>query len=267
MVMVLPEHTVGVLILCIILCILAYWQKVLDKWGCVLAFIIGGTIGIFGGILWLILLIFFLITSLGSTKYKYSLKKERGVQEGKRGERHAKNVLANGLAPAYIALISYEGFHFIEDKWMAEIAFIAAISVAAADTVASELGVFSDKTYLITNPRKRVRPGTSGGISLLGQFWALVAAGYTAVMGGMMFFLIPHILPGPIDTVSVPDLWPSYSYAMIIIPIVVGFLGCQIDSVLGATLEHKGWLSNNGVNLVATSLGGLIAWMLIPQMI
>jgi uncharacterized protein (TIGR00297 family) len=267
MAMVVWEHVVGVLALCLILCLLAYWQKVLDKWGSILAFVIGGTIGIFGGILWLILLVFFLITSFGSTKYKYSLKKEKGVQEGKRGERHVKNVLANGLMPTFIAVISFEDFHFIEEKWMAEIAFIAALSVAAADTVASELGVFSDQTYLITNLRKRVRPGTSGGISLLGQFWALIAATYTAVMGWVMFFLIPHILPGSIDGVSVPGSWPSSSYAMIIIPIVIGFLGCQIDSVLGATLEQKGWVSNNGVNLVSTSLGGLIAWMMIPMMV
>ena len=151
------EYVIVVLALCIILCALALWQKVLDIWGTSLAFIIGAVIGIFGGILWLALLIFFLITSFGATKYKYSLKKEKGVSEGKRGERHFKNVLANGLAPTYIALISYEVFHFIEDKWMAAVVFVSVISVAAADTMASELGVMSDKAYLITNIKKRVK--------------------------------------------------------------------------------------------------------------
>jgi uncharacterized protein (TIGR00297 family) len=259
-------NVASVLILCFILCILAYWQRVFDRQGSVLAFLIGAVIGIFGGILWLILLIFFLLTSFGATKYKYSLKKERGVSEGKRGERRAKNVLANGLAPAYIALISYEGFHFIEHKWMAEVAFVAAISVAAADTVASELGVFSDRTYLITDIRKRVKPGTSGGISLYGQFWALIAATYTAFFGFVMLFLIPNIIqiPSEIYTLYIPPM--SNSLIMIAIPIFVGFIGCQIDSVLGATLEHRKLISNNGVNLVATSLGGLIAWMTIPLM-
>ena len=84
--MVVIEYVIGILILCALLCLLAYWQKVLDKGGSVLAFLIGAIIGIFGGILWLLLLIFFLITSFGATKYKYSLKKEKGVQEGKRGE-------------------------------------------------------------------------------------------------------------------------------------------------------------------------------------
>lgn len=266
MAMLVLEYVVGVLVLCVLLCLLAYWQKVLDKWGSILAFFIGGVIGIFGGILWLLLLIFFLITSFGATKYKYSIKKEKGVQEGKIGERHFKNVLANGLAPTYIALISFEGFHFVEDKWMAEVAFVAAISVAAADTVASELGVFSNKTYLITNLKKRVKPGTSGGVSLLGQFWALTAAFYTAIMGWIVLFFIPTIL-NPIEGISLNTSSPSHLHVLIVIPIFIGFLGCQVDSVLGATLEQKGLISNNGVNFAATSIGGLLAWMLIPLMI
>ncbi|UCE36974.1 MAG: DUF92 domain-containing protein [Thermoplasmata archaeon] len=265
--MVVLEYVVGVLVLCILLSLLAYWQKVLDIWGCILAFIIGAVIGIFGGIMWLILLLFFLITSFGATKYKYSLKKERGVSEGKIGERHFKNVLANGLAPAYIAILSFEDFHFIEEKWIAEVAFVAAISVAASDTVASELGVFSDKTYLITNPKKRVKPGTSGGVSMLGQSWALIAASYTALMGWIVLFLIPQALPSEIGAISFETISATNSYILIIIPLIVGFLGCQLDSVLGATLERIGLLSNNGVNLVATSCGGLIAWLMILYLV
>jgi uncharacterized protein (TIGR00297 family) len=266
MAMISPEYILGVLGLCLILCALAYWEKILDIKGTLLAFLIGAIIGIFGGILWLILLLFFLFTSFIATRYKYALKKERGVQEGKRGERHFKNVLANGFIPTFIAIISYEEFHIIEEKWMAEVAFIAAISVAASDTVASELGVFSDKVVLITNPKKHVKPGTSGGISLLGQIWALLASTYTAVFAWIVLFFIPFnyssIMEGLNHFTS-----PSNSYALVIIPLIMGFVGCQIDSVLGATLENKGWLTNDGVNLVSTSLGGLIAWMMIPLVV
>ena len=38
-----------------------------------------------------------------------------------------------------------------------------------------------------------------------------------------------------------------------------GFIGTNIDSVLGATLQQKGYLSNNGVNLVATTIGATIS--------
>ncbi len=264
--MVVLGHIIGVLALCTVLSVLAYWQKVLDALGCILAFIIGAVIGIFGGIMWLILLLFFLVTSFGATKYKYSLKKERGVSEGKIGERHFKNVLANGLAPTVIALISFEDFHFIEEKWMAEITFVAAISVAASDTVASELGVFSDRTYIIINPKKRVKPGTSGGVSLLGQSWALIAATYTALMGFLVLFLIPEILPNNIIGISINKPPFPNPFLLIIIPLIIGFVGCQIDSVLGATMEQKKIISNNEVNLVATSLGGLIAWLMIQNL-
>ncbi|MCK5643775.1 MAG: DUF92 domain-containing protein, partial [Gammaproteobacteria bacterium] len=163
MAMFVLESVIGVLALCTLLGWLAYSQKVLDKLGSTLAFMVGAVIGIFGGMLWLALLIFFLLTSFAATRYKYALKKERGVQEGKTGERHFSNVLANGVAPTFIAFISFEGFNIIGEKWMAEVAFVATISVAASDTLASELGVFSDKTHLITNLRKRVKPGTHGG--------------------------------------------------------------------------------------------------------
>ena len=266
MAMVSFDYVLGVLVLCVILCVLAYWEKVLDLWGTILAFFIGAIIGIFGGILWLVLLLFFLITSFLATRYKYTIKTERGVQEGKKGERHFKNVLANGFVPAFIALISYEDFHFIEHKWMAEVAFISAIAVAAADTVASELGVISDKTYLITNPKKRVKPGTSGGISLLGEFWAILASTYTAVFAWVVLFFIPFTFFSTTDGfLNFPT--PSNSYALVVIPLIIGFVGCQIDSVLGATLEYKGWLTNEGVNIAATSLGGLLAWMMIPILV
>ena len=266
MAMVSFDYVLGVLVLCVILCVLAYWEKVLDLWGTILAFFIGAIIGIFGGILWLALLLFFLITSFLATRYKYTFKTERGVQEGKKGERHFKNVLANGFIPAFIALISFEDFHFIENKWMAEVAFISVIAVAAADTVASELGVMSDKTYLITNPKKRVKPGTSGGISVLGQIWAIMASTYTAVFAWIVLFLIPFTFFFSDDGLY-HFASPSNSYALIVIPLIVGFVGCQIDSVLGATLEQKGWLTNEGVNIAATSLGGLLAWMMIPLLV
>jgi uncharacterized membrane protein len=45
---------------------------------------------------------------------------------------------------------------------------------------------------------------------------------------------------------------------------VSGFLGTNIDSLLGATLQQWGILSNNGVNVVSTAIGGIVAgaiWM------
>jgi uncharacterized membrane protein len=38
-----------------------------------------------------------------------------------------------------------------------------------------------------------------------------------------------------------------------------GFLGCQIDSVIGATLERRGKIGKLGNNLASIGLGTLIA--------
>jgi len=39
----------------------------------------------------------------------------------------------------------------------------------------------------------------------------------------------------------------------------VGFLGMLLDSILGAALEARSWLDNDGVNLAATSAGAVAA--------
>jgi uncharacterized membrane protein len=47
---------------------------------------------------------------------------------------------------------------------------------------------------------------------------------------------------------------------------VGGFLGTNFDSLLGATLQSRGRLSNNGVNLFATLFGalmGAVMWWIL----
>jgi len=44
----------------------------------------------------------------------------------------------------------------------------------------------------------------------------------------------------------------------IIVAVLGGFLGTNFDSLLGATLQSRGILSNNGVNLAATVFGALV---------
>jgi len=232
--------------LCLAISLVAYYQKFLTAGGSTAAFFVVLIIGVFGGFYWLLLLFIFTLTSFIATKYKFALKEALGAQEGVKGERSAKNVLANGSIPAILAFVGYLD-HPLFPRSFSGIVFISAISVAASDTIASEIGILSSKTYLISN-FKKVKPGTEGGISLLGESAAFIAAVYTSLLGYVVLYY-SNTLP-VIDTM------------IILIPISCGFLGCHIDSILGATLERKKYISKHHTNVISIALGALVAWIL-----
>jgi len=226
---------------CIILALLAYGVKALDWRGSGTALIIGLIVGVLGGLTWLLVLVIFLFVSFAATKYNYSFKSSIGEAEGKKGERRWNNVVANGTIPALIAVLS----SFALSKQLAGVLFITAISAALSDTLASEIGIISDRVYLITNMEK-VERGTNGGVSFLGTNAAFFGALLISLTGWMIL--------------STSQFLPSRT--LILIPVLIGFLGCQIDSVLGATLEEK-ILTKDTVNLVSISVSVLIAWVII----
>jgi uncharacterized protein (TIGR00297 family) len=239
----------GVTIFCAVMAVASYVRKIFDLSGSLSAFFVGMIIGICGNVLWLILLLVFLITSFGATKYRFEWKKAEGFQEGKKGERTWKNVAANGAIPTAIALFSFiaemsgsAGDFFGKD--IASFMFVSAIAVAASDTSASEIGIVDPRVYMITT-FKPVKRGTDGGISLTGQFAAFIAAAYTSAVSYVLFAgLDKELLHGP---------------ATLFIPMLCGFLGCQIDSVIGATWEQKKKIGKLGNNFLSIALGTLIA--------
>jgi len=231
------------LIICAVIAIIVYLRGLLTLTGTLAAFSLGMLIGIFGGFPWIFILLIFLITSFLSTKYKFSVKEKLGVQEGVKGERRTRNVLATGSVPTTIAVVY--GLGMLTEKTAVTL-YLTSIGVAASDTLASELGVLSPNTYLITN-FKRVKPGTNGGISLYGEFWAFIASIYVAAMG----LYILDILQG-----IGPTLW---QFSIIT---AFGFIGCQIDSLLGATIEKRGLVGKHGVNFIS-SLATVIIMLVV----
>lgn len=239
--------------ICLVLAILTYKKGMLNKTGSFTALILGIIIGIEGGILWIFLLLIFLFSAFLATKYKFKYKLKRGTQEGKKGERGGINVIANGLIPVTIAILKNPGnllgFGIINQK-LALVLFITSVAAAAADTMASEMGLLSDKTYLITN-LKRVAPGTNGGISYYGEVWSLIGSAYTFIVAYLLFTLLNG---------------KPFSFLIAFLGVIFGFISCQIDSVLGATLERKNYISKSTVNLTAISISvtmfGVILWMI-----
>jgi uncharacterized protein (TIGR00297 family) len=231
-------------------------MKILDAGGSILAMVVGLLISLFTDLSWLMVLLLFLVTTFWVTRYNYQLKKGRGLAEGRTGERGARNVLANGLVPTVIAV-----FASVFGMAIAGLLFITSLAVAASDSFASEIGVLSDRTYLITKPHKRVRPGAQGGVSWKGQGAALLGAAIPAVLGWVLISDLALQIPVLGNWLAPRFHEMPFTPVMLIIPLVVGFLGCQLDSLLGATLQSRGRITNDEVNYISIYMGVVLAWV------
>jgi len=143
-----------------------------------------------------------------------------------------------------------------------------AYAAAAADTFSSELGILSNQQpFLITNPWKRVRRGTNGGVTSMGLFAGLIGSQFIAAA----YLLVTKDLKGAL------------------LAVLMGFMGTLLDSILGALLQvtvedkktgkiiegangtrvlvqeggsrikqGRDLLNNNGVNFTMTLIMGII---------
>ncbi|MDR1954503.1 MAG: DUF92 domain-containing protein [Candidatus Methanoplasma sp.] len=229
----------------------AYQFRMLTLSGAIASFFVGYIVGIFGTIEWLILLVAFTFAGLIATKMDMNDKAECGLQEGNFGERSHKNVLGVGI-PACIFAILYGtsdtiltpllGALPIQYNFALTVAFITTLTVAAADTVASEIGIRDKRVWLITT-FERVKRGTNGGVSVLGTASSAAAAVFTGVVGWLLIFKGLDIL--------------------VVVPIVFGIMGNLLDSVLGATLERKGKITKYANNCLSALSGAVLGFAVI----
>jgi len=171
-----------------------------------------------------------------STRLGYRRKLALGLAERREG-RNAWQVLAN-LAVAALGsiLLSATGNRI----WL--VAAVAALAEAATDTVASEIGQYRGPDARMITTWERVPAGTDGGITIPGTIAGLAAClamAAVATVGGML-------LPS--------QLW---------IPVASGFAGMLIDSILGATLQRRGWIGNQTVNLLSTLAAAALAYAIL----
>ncbi|MHB1260431.1 MAG: DUF92 domain-containing protein [Thermoplasmatota archaeon] len=217
------------------LSILAYAVRALDLLGAVASFFLGLEVALLGGISWLALMTIFPVIGVVTTRIGYRRKAERRVAEAAGGERGVGNVLGNGLAPG-LAALALLLVPLVPER-AAALAFATALAAVTADTVASEIGVLSGHARRILPPFGALPVGANGAVSLVGQVAA--AAGASAIAVAAAYLL---------------DLPPTLAW----IPALAGFLGCQLDSVLGATLERDadraGPLSKQDVNFIASAV-------------
>lgn len=240
--------------------------RVLDAPGALTGALISFASLLAGGLSWLFMIIAFVLIGSLLTRFRYEYKMKLGSAQEKGGRRSWQNALANGLVGGVIALAEIVSNHPVF-----AVAYLASISAAMSDTIATEIGLLSSsKPRLIYNPRKIVAPGVSGGVSALGELAGLVSAvglaGFGVVIG--VFSLGSTIV------------WPVLASV-----VLSSFIAMNLDSLLGATVQgvnkcivcnatteslyHHGkstvtvkgirYLENNMVNLMSTIIAAIVA--------
>ncbi|MEX0890283.1 MAG: DUF92 domain-containing protein [Balneolaceae bacterium] len=196
-----------------------------------------------------ILLGLFFVTSSFFSRFRTA---QEGVSDHPTVRRNGSQVWANGFWPILLS-----GVIFFRDEPVLLVLAASAISVATADTWASELGrLVGRKTVRITD-FKPVPAGTDGGISLIGTLAAASGALFIAVFFQLL-----------IDT-STPEI--------VFIIGISGLTGCMADSYLGAILEYNRRnrllrlvrlrqspeQTSNLVNWISSGIGVLAAFTLL----
>jgi uncharacterized protein (TIGR00297 family) len=230
----LPELP-RILLICIFALVLgigAYWAKAADSDAVLSETIVCLLVILFAGLSWFILLLAFYLLGGAFTRYGYSQKHKLGIAQSHGGRRGYKNVYSNSLVPLVLAICFgvYGNDVFI-------FAFIASVATANGDTLASEIGETSRSKPRMITTLKETEPGVDGGVTPLGEAASLAGA------------IIIGLLATGMGMAGVFG---------IVVAAIGGFLGTNFDSLLGATLQSRGILSNNGVNLVATAFGALV---------
>jgi uncharacterized protein (TIGR00297 family) len=180
-------------------------------------------------------------------------------QTDAKGERRdAWQVYANGGPAAFLALSASSDIEL--RFWL----MTASLAAAAADTWATSIGARSRVPPRLLWSGQPVPPGTSGGVTAIGNLAGI--AGAAIVAGTAAFF--------------------ARDAALFAAGTLIGFLGMLIDSLIGGRLQGRFWcvrcdqpsewrvhrcgsrtawkagvvwLNNDGVNLIATAVAGTLA--------
>ena len=246
---------------------LAYLFHSLNRTGAIAAAFVGTIIFGLGGWQWSILLLTFFISSSALSRAFKDRKRRLNEKFSKGSERDAGQVLGNGGLATFFVLLNVI---FPHQLWT-WIGFAVALAAVNADTWGTELGTLNpNPPRMITDLRKGVEAGTSGGISLWGTAAALLGASVIGLPAVLLLFTEHWFL------------FPLIAFS--------GLLGSLFDSFLGATVQAmyfcprdqketekhplhtcgtetihiRGWtwLNNDWVNFACGIFGVLIVFLL-----
>lgn len=246
-----------------VLSFVAFVLNTLTANGAAAAFILGSlvfTMGKLNGALALVT--FFATSSILSNIGKGAKREARALLE-KTSRRDMAQAFANGGVPLFLVSAS-----MFNPCWWAYLLFLAALASVTADTWATEIGTILPGRPLSLRTLTRVPKGTSGAVSALGTLGCIVGSCLIGLFAGL------HKQAG------------GFSVASFVIVSIAGFMGCAVDSVLGATLQaqyaraprgqltevHKEgmilargfpWMRNDMVNFISSATAAMICFLIL----
>lgn len=222
--------------------ILSIMTKKLTINGAVTGAIVGLLVFKGGGYTGIALLTAFFMAGSVATAWQIDKKQKAGTAERDKGKRKAGQVIANGGVAALFGAVAWyvPGYSNLLQLMIA-----GSLAAAIADTLSSELGTVYGKRFYDIVSFKISKAGPDGVVSLEGTLIGAAGAAFMAV---------------------VYSLGKGFTTTSLII-IIAGVLGNLADSVLGATLERRGMISNNTVNFLNTLTGALVclAWWCLAR--
>ena len=222
---------------------LAYKAHFLDISGLIAAFVTGFTIWYTGGPAAFAIILFFFISAGVATKYKYKAKVAKNVAQEGKGKRSWVNVFGSGIIPMIFSIAMYVAAmspDLVAAGWPFFLfgGYVGSVATTSADTLVSEIGVFSkSKPRLITNLRRKVPGGTIGAVSLLGEGVAIAAGLFIGIIALGFALLAPTWIPGLVTAGNV--VVSEYVLFLIPLSVLAAFIGCNIDSLLGAKFQNR----------------------------
>jgi uncharacterized protein (TIGR00297 family) len=217
-------------------------MRLLSPSGCAAALMIGALVwGSLGWQGWAVLLAFFL-GGTAASKFQYAEKQRLGVAQENGGRRRWKHAWANAGAGVLCAVFSLyfreKGDRLHQDAWTW--AYVACFASALSDTLSSEFGQLAGKPPRLITTGAVVPVGTDGGITLAGTLMGLLGAALLSLLGRFIR-LTPVRATLPI--------------------MLAGLSGNLLDSLLGATLQRAGRMTNEAVNFANTCGGAALGFL------
>lgn len=184
------------------------------------------------GVTGIIMLAAFFIAGTIATTIGAGRKEQLGMAEKNKG-RSAWQVLANGGVAGIAGLIAWLN---PGQQIIAQLVAAAALASAAADTLSSELGsLYGTRFYNILS-LKRDQNGLDGVVSIEGTLCGI---------GGSALITFIYITGYG---------YTSHGWWILL----AGTAGNLADSILGASLQRKGWLTNDMVNGLNTLVAAIV---------